>query len=438
MKSIASGGFLIVLAALPAAAPAFAQGAAAGTLSLAALQRDAVDRDPRTRELALQQQQSDLRQRNISAQRLPAVAVEGFAQYQSDVPTAPFTLPNGQPLFSPPKTTFDGHVRVDQRLFDPTVTAQSALERAQLDENQARVRTALYARRQQVNDAFFAAALLQQRAAALDSAIADLEARLRETDARAREGAALPSDAESVEAMLLQRRQDASSVRADRRAALARLSRITGRTIGEANVLVLPETAAAVADARRAPDDLRARPEYAQFSRSRERIAQQQTAETAQELPRLSAFARVGYGRPGLNFISDQFETYSIGGIQLQWSAWTWGAPAREREALVLQQQIVDADQAAFARSLGEAVEGDLADIDQLRDALAADDRIVALRESIDRTTKARLDEGVVTAADYLDRNAELLQARINRAGHEVELAQASARFLTTLGIEVK
>jgi outer membrane protein TolC len=54
------------------------------------------------------------------------------------------------------------------------------------------------------------------------------------------------------------------------------------------------------------------------------------------------------------------------------------------------------------------------------------------------RSTQIRLQEGVVTASEYLDRQAELLQARFARAGHEVELAQASARLLTTLGLEVQ
>jgi outer membrane protein TolC len=54
------------------------------------------------------------------------------------------------------------------------------------------------------------------------------------------------------------------------------------------------------------------------------------------------------------------------------------------------------------------------------------------------RSTQIRLQEGVVTASEYLDRQAELLQARFARAGHEVELAQASARILTTLGLEVQ
>jgi len=428
----------------PAFAPAFAptlfaQAASARrALDLAALQRAAIENDPRLRELALQQAQTELREQNISAQWLPAITLFGLAQYQSDVVEPPPLIPGGKPLFVPPKGTLDSYLRVDQRVFDPSVSAQSALEKAQLGENQARVRTALYARRQAVNEAFFSAALLQQHALTLDAAVADLEARLRETEIRVREGAALPTDAAAVEATLLQRRQDAAAVRGDRRAALARLAKITGQAIAADDVLALPDTTAAVAEARRAPDTLRGRPEFAQFTATRERIARQQDAATAQDRPRVTAFGRLGYGRPGLNFIDDVWDSYALGGVQFQWKAWNWGVTGRERETQALQQQIVDAEQAAFAQSIVEAIELDLATIDRLLDTLTADERIVALRESIDRSMKVRLDEGVVTASEYLDRNTELLQARYNRAGHQVELAQAGARVLTTLGVEVK
>jgi hypothetical protein len=43
-----------------------------------------------------------------------------------------------------------------------------------------------------------------------------------------------------------------------------------------------------------------------------------------------------------------------------------------------------------------------------------------------------------VTASEFLDRSSELLQARFARATHQVELAQAGARLLTTLGLEVR
>jgi outer membrane protein TolC len=411
---------------------------ASSALEIGGLYRAAIDADPRFHALQLQADQTALRLRNIETERLPTIMAEGQAQYQSDVPTSPILGPGGQPLFSSPKDTLDAHVRIDQRLFDKTIQPRLAVERAQLAEAQARIRTALFGLRQEVNEAFFSAALLQERAGTLAATVTDLEGRLGEMNIRVREGAALAADAAAIEATLLERRQDEAELRATRRGALAKLSRLTGRSMAETDVLGLPELTADVLQARAAVDAARARPEYDQFARTRERLARQQEVATAQDQPRISAFARVGYGRPGLNFISDQFESYGLAGLQVQWKAWNWGTTNREREALALQQQIVADDEAAFTRGLGRSTEADLAAIDRLTIALGLDDRIIALREEIERSMQARFQERVVTAADYLDRSAELLQARFARAGHRVELAQASARFLTTLGLEVR
>lgn len=422
---------VFVLCLVPVSA--FAQRA----VDLRTLQQAAIDTDPRARELQLFEQQSQLRQRNIGVLRLPAFTIDGQAQYQSDVAHLPSDVPFSG-LFAPPKDTYDAGMRLDQRLFDPTVSAQGALERAQLAENQSRVRATLFTLRQQVNDAFFAAAALQARAGALQATIDDLSARLNETNARVQQGTALPADAAAIEATLLERQQDADDLQASRRAALDRLVTLTGQSVAETDMLVLPDVRAAVADARRSQATLRARPEYEQFARTRERLSRQQDLTAAQDRPRLSAYGRVGYGQPGLNFVSSEFETYGLGGVRLQWNAWTWGSSRREREALAIQQQVVAADEEAFTRGLTTATEGDEAAIDRLQRSLTSDDRIVMLREQVERATQARLREGVVPASEYLDRNAELLQARFARAGHEVELAQASARLLTTLGLEVR
>ena len=122
---------VLVLFAVPVAAQV---APAARTFDLAALQQAAIDTDPRARQVAMLESQSALRQRNIAASWLPAVNVDGQTQYQSDVAHVPLATPTGRPLFSPPKATFDTAVRVDQRLFDPTVSAQQRLERAQLAE----------------------------------------------------------------------------------------------------------------------------------------------------------------------------------------------------------------------------------------------------------------------------------------------------------------
>jgi len=288
-----------------------------------------------------------------------------------------------------------------------------------------------------VNDAFFAAALLQERSRALAATLTDLEARLRETSVRVREGAALASDAAAVEAALLQRRQDDDSLRASRLAALKRLSNLTGRELGENDTLAAPDLNVAVADARR-QNAVRSRPEFVQFARTQDRLARERDAAATQDRPRLSAFAKGGVGRPGLNFISDEFEAYGIVGVQLHWKAWSSGTAGRESQALELQQQIATADEAAFTKALARATDTDTTSIDRLQRAISLDDRIVDLREQIVRTSEVRFREGALTASEYVDRSTDLLEARYARAGHRVELAEASARFLTSLGLEVR
>ncbi len=429
--------FLFAWAISPALAVA-QQRAAGDTLSLSLIQQLAAAADPRTRELALQEGASALRVRNIAAERLPSFSIEGQAQHQSDVVTFPFTGPLAQSAPRPPHDTYDASLRIQQALFDPTNRPRRTLEQAQLDESQARLRATLFALRQDVNTAFFNAAQLQERGAEIALVIGDLEARLDDANKRVRGGTALPSEAASIEATLLQRRQDELEVRANRRAALEVLATLTGRTYEDSDILGLTDLSARVTQARAAFDQVRARPEYVQFASARARLQAQERVLDAQQQPRLSAYARAGYGLPGLKQITNEFDAYWLAGVQVQWRPWTWGSAARDRATLALQQQITTAEETAFTRDLQRAVQRDIAALDRLQSALALDDQIVTLRERIERETRVRFDERVVTAADYLDRRSDVLEARLTRARHRVELAQAQAQFLTTIGLEVQ
>lgn len=408
----------------------------ADSLRLGPLHAEALRLDPRQRQLALQASASDLRLRNIAAARRPSIAASGQAQYQSAVTKIAIPLPNVR-VPTPSHDTYDAHVNAQQSLVDPTIAPKLAVERAQLAESQAQVRATVFSRRHEVNDAFFTAALLQQRIAELGVAMTNLETRLRETVTRFRDGAALPGDTASVAATLLQRRQDLYQAQADRAAAIARLGELTGTTISDSAQAAIPDLAEPVARALAGLNQLRARPEYEQFNAMRERLSLQEKVQAAQEKPRVSAFGRVGYGRPGLNALSTTFDAYWLAGVQVQWSPWNWGTTDRDREVLELQREIVVTNEAAFTQSLRRGIQQSLASIARLDSILALDDQIVALRERIDTETRAKLREGVVTAAESVDRGSDVLSARFARIQHRVQLAQARANLLTTLGVEV-
>ncbi|HKW47046.1 MAG TPA: TolC family protein [Gemmatimonadaceae bacterium] len=405
------------------------------TLRLAELQDAAARLDPRERQLALERQATALRLRTIGADRLPSLSGEGYGQYQSVVVALPFQLPN-VPFSGLPHDTYDAHLLAQQRLFDPSLGPRANAERANLAVNEARIRTNIYALHDEVNSAFFSAALAQARSNELTTVIADLEAQLRVAQARVREGTALPSEPATIEAELMQRRQDRDDVATTRNASLAVLSSLTGRQIAPSDTILLPDIGAAVAEARTAIP--RARPEYAQFARARDQLAAQERVVATQTRPQVSAYGRFGYGKPGLNFLATDFNSYWIAGVRVQWAPWTWGSNAREREVLEVQQQIVASDLDAFTASQQRAVERQLADIDRLTAALRTDDSIIALRERIERETQHRYTEAVVTAAEFVDRRNDVLAARLTRVSHEVELAQARARFLTTVGLEAR
>ena len=407
------------------------------SMPLGVLQDSAVLRDPRGRELALLTAQSRLRLQNLTAERRPTLSLEGQAQYQSDVARIPITLPGGVKVPTPPHDTYDAHLAAGQRLYDPSIGARRAVEDAQLAESQARLRATLFPVRQNVSEVYFAALRAQSQLAELQVAITDLEAQLRVATARVREGTALPSEEKTIRAELLKRRQSVAELSSSRHASLIVLRDITGMPLNSETILRAPDLATEVAQARGSLADLRSRPEYEQFARARAVLEQQERAQGSKDRPRVSAFGRAGYGRPGLNPLSENFDSYWLAGLQVQWSPWTWGTTKREKELLALQRQIISAEEQQFTDNLRRSTEQDLASIDRLEMALTQDDQIITLREDIAAETRSRFNEGVVTSAEYVDRQTDVLSARIARALHRAELAQARARFLNTLGIEV-
>lgn len=429
---------LIVTTTLPAGAQAATDSTRSDTLRLDALQHAAVARDARGRQIELLSAQSALRRRNFSAELRPTLSAEGQAQYQSDVASIPITLPGGQRLPSPAHDTYDARLSLNQRLYDPGLGARRAVETAQLNESQARVETSLFGLRQNVADAFFAALRVQEQIAELATAITDLDAQARVAAARVTAGAALPSEELVFRAEALRRRQILAEATAHRGASLAVLADLTGLALDSVVILGEPELASTVARTRGAIAESQGRPEYEQFARSRALLEQQKRARSAQEKPRVSAFGRIGYGRPGLNPLSDQFDSYWLGGVMLQWTPWSWGTTSRDRQLLEIQRQIVATEEAAFSDNLHRAAVQDLASIDRLAATLATDDDIIALRERIAAESRARFGEGVITAADYVDRQTDVLSARISRALHRVELAQARVHYLTLLGVEIR
>jgi outer membrane protein TolC len=418
---------LLVLVAAQAAPAQSTPTPRADTLSLATLHALAERHDPRAAQAELLTQQSALRTETVRRENRPALAALVSSQYLSDVTSVP-----GAPFPAPLQQQYDAYLSARHTLLDPTRPRRDALEKAQLAESQAGLRGTLWQQRQAVNDAYFGVLLRQAQRAILAAAIDDLQQRRALAQTRVDAGAALRSELALLDAELERRQQMQREVATDEQASRAVLSDLVGRPIAADAVLALPAPATAppLAD--------RSRPEFAHFAAGRATLDAQREVVSAQRLPRVALVGRVGYGRPGLNQLGREFDTYYVAGVQVEWNPWDWGTAQRSREALVLQSRVVETHEAAFASAVDRAALRERARLAALDDALRSDDRIVALRESVLAESRLRHDEGDITTADYVARLTEALTARLDRETHRVQLAEASARYLTTIGREVR
>jgi outer membrane protein TolC len=426
-----SGGIAIALSGWPIVAHA------QDTLRVAQLQEAAVRSDPRAAQFELLRSASDLRLAVLGSERLPRIGINGWASHQSDIADPSFDVP-GAAFPDLPKDRWQTTLDVEQTLYDGGATSRRReLERARHAESAAGIRVSLYGLRSEVNSAFFAAFLLQQRSAEFDALITDLDSRLAAVRARVEAGTALSRDAAEVEAERVRAMLQRDEAQAARRASLIVLTDLVGRPIDTMAVLVLPseEPEKTQATEPAALTALRGRPEFDRLRQSRARLGRETALATTENRPRLSAFGQAGVGLPGL----DQFRTTSDpfwqAGVKVEWRPWTWRSAGRNAAALRLEQRILETEEQALGRSLARAVAADLEEIKRLEAALGEDQRVVALREEIERQARIQHDEGAITTADYVETRTDVLEARLTLHRHRVELAQTRAAYLTTLGL---
>jgi outer membrane protein TolC len=410
--------------------------AAQDTLQVERLQEAAVRSDPRTAQRALLREATSLRLEVIGADRLPQLSLHGQATHQSDVTRPTFGVP-GVTVPDFPKDRWQTTLDLEQRLYDGgDVARRRELEEARHAESEAALQVSLYQLRSDVNSAFFSAFLFEKRAAEYQALVGDFDARLAAVRARVEAGTALGRDAAEIEAERVRAELQRDEARASRRAALATLADLVGQPIDTTSVLALPEAEperaypglAAVARLRR-------RPEFEQFQRSRLRLDKEIAYAGTENRPRVLAFGQAGVGLPGLDQFRTSSDAFWQAGVKVEWRPWTWRSAGRTAAAYRLQQQIVSTEEQALGRQLARSVVTDLEDIGRLQAALADDERIVALRTEVERQARAQFDEGAVTTPDYVEARTDVVEARLTLERHRVELAQARARYLTTLGL---
>jgi outer membrane protein TolC len=377
---------------------------------------------------ALLENLADLRLQNIAAARLPTVQWNARATWQNEVFGLPFSAPGVE--IDIPHYNILTNLEANYLLYDGGLSdARKTLEKAKLAVDRQAVAVELYKLKEQVNQYFFAALLLQEQAHILAVTQQDLEAKSQQLEAGVRHGAVLESDLKKVQVEQLRIAAKIAEVQSDRRAMLAVLGSLAGQALEENVQLELPGPPGAV----RSPQ--LQRPEMALFALQKQQLMASSDLIDANWSPKASAFATTGLGYPDpLNIFDDKISPYFIGGLQFSWKILDWKQADRERQQLAVQVQIIDNQQKTFEKTIGNLEGKFQEDILKINKQITADEEIAKLQGEILQQLSSQLEHGTITPTDYLLQSNAELQARLTAQSRRVQLAQVEAAWRTWNG----
>lgn len=353
---------------------------------------------------------------------LPQVSLNAQASYQSDVTTVPIQVPiPGFQIDPLSKDQYRATADVYQILFDGgQLAGQKRIQRAAANMEQSKLDVELQKLRERVRQCFLGVLLADEQLRQLDLSDRDIDAGLRKTEAALANGTAYRSQVAVLKAESIRNRQRRTEVKSARVILLGTLSILSGTILDSTATLTLPE---AGPDVENATSGI-SRPELALFSSQIALTDSQKKLIRSKSLPRVGIFAQGGYGRPGLNMLLNEFDWYSIGGVRLSWNLSAFYTGSKEQNSNRINRMIAETNRDAWMRNAEVTVRQYRTEIGKFRDLLEDDDRIVALREDIVASSKAQLDNGIITSSDYLREVNAAEQARLTRAIHGLQLLQ--------------
>ncbi|MBS0000657.1 MAG: TolC family protein [Cyclobacteriaceae bacterium] len=391
----------------------------------------AMDLSPLKKQELLNESIYELGLRNQQSNYLPSISLNGKATYQSEVISIPGTgMIQDYPQI--PKEQFQMNLDINQNIYDGGLTKNAKkLEESSWILNQSELETELYSIRSTINDLFFSILTLQESRNILYTTLENLRNQQKIISARVSEGVILESNLYRIEKQILTIQQEIISVESDRNALMEVLSAWIGEPVGRNTVLKIP-----VFNPQEAIPEID-RPENEMFQAQRLFLETQRSMVQVERSPKFSAFVQGGIGQPNpVNFFEIDPSTYYILGIRLNWPVINWGNVSRKKQALNLQQDIVDTRESNFSRNIQMILTRLYTDIEKLEEVLKKDHEIIVLQEKIVNTAFSEFQHGVINSTDYLTELSALTESEIKRSVHKIQLAEAYIKIYTSSGQE--
>lgn len=344
---------------------------------------------------------------------LPQIQIIGQASYQSEVTRIPIEIPNMN-IVHPARDQYKIYADVQQNIYDGGVISnQKKLAEVQGKADLQKNQVELDNLKQRINQIYFGILQTDEQMNALDLSKTDIDNALKRAEVQLANGVILRSNVDLLKAEKIGLDQKRLELQTVRKSFLDMLSIFINQKLGDTTSLRKPEATLLTQQNNRA--------ELKLFDIQKEALDLQKKMVLAKNLPKLGAFLQAGYGRPGLNMLSNQFDTYAIGGIRLNIPISGFYTYRNELSLIENQKNELEIQRENFIFNQNLQNLQNNNELQKIQNLMDKDDELIALRESIKKANLAQLENGVITTSDYLRSVNAAEQAKLQKTQHEIQ-----------------
>lgn len=382
---------------------------------------------PLIKQKDLVKQVTQINLQNLDKNFLPQFSLSGQATYQSDVTRIDIPIA-GIKIDPPSRDQYKILADVNQLVYDGGyIKQQKQSQQLNGEVEDQKVEVELFKVKERINQLFLGVLYIDEQKKQAQLIRLDLQTGIKNVDAQVQNGVAFKSNLNLLKAELLKTDQRLIELQSGRKGLIDILALFIGKTLDENIVLERPRaTAIPVPDINR--------PEIKLFTDQSKFLDQQKNLIKAKNLPRTSLFVQGGYAKPALNFLKNGFELFYIGGVRLNWSLGGYYTSKKEKQLVDINSKIIDLQKETFLLNTNTQLKQQQSEIDKLNLLLVSDEEIINLRKSVKDAARAQLENGVITANDYLREVTAEDQARQTLITHQLQLLQAQINYQTIIG----
>ena len=363
---------------------------------------------------------------NANKGYLPQFNIAGQATYQSEVTKVPINIPNMNiPTLS--KDQYKLYAEVAQPITDLfTLKNQRELVESNASTETQKIEVELYKLKDRINGLYFGMLLIDAQIAQTELLKKDIQSGIDKAITAIANGTALKSNADILQVEMLKVTQRIIELKSNRKGYAEMLSLFINQPITESTILEspLPQTISNNIN----------RPELNLYDVQKRSLMVQTKLVNNKNLPKFSLFLQGGYGRPALNMLNNDFKSYYIGGLRLNWNVSNFYTMGKEKQLITINQHSLDIQKEVFLFNTSLTLKQQNTEVSKLQELVTSDNEIIKLREQIKKATNNQLANGTATSADYLlSVNAED-QAKQNLILHQIQLLLAQYNYQTISG----